>query len=224
MRKSAQFLIENYAFQTAKAFTIEMVSQYTSVKRTICKRAISKLLDDHKLLCWEIDNQEMYIYNFSGDTVEKQSYKKNMSQSRKTINKVKEYSGSNKFHYQIAEDLGLSRSSVTMALNKIENYPEKMTLINKIKEISKNESIKCTKNLRNMTVDELKNDIINLQKFVNKLIISVEGYQVKRSSKKIKQYKEAAIQEIINNVSIEDVSFKYQLPYGYVTRLKNERR
>lgn len=118
MNKNSKFLVENFAFQIAKAFDIQTLSEHTGLSRTSCFVALKELEKEGKVIVNANEKRHLYLYQ---ERREKQviKEKKSCSPSERVIEQVMGYTESNKTHQEIAQELGISRSSVSMAMKSI---------------------------------------------------------------------------------------------------------
>lgn len=180
MNKNSKFLVENFAFQIAKAFDIQTLSEHTGLSRTSCFVALKELEKEGKVRVNTSERRHLYLYQ---ERREKQviKEKKSCSPSERVIEQVREYTESEKTHKEIAQELGISRSSVSMAVKSlkqmgiIENPPPTPESIyacrrETLRRLLKLSKIDYNRDIQKMTLDDINKEIKRIRGKRNELL------------------------------------------------------
>lgn len=121
MNKNSRFIVENYAFQIAKAFDIQAISQNTNLSPSTCRIILNKLKNEGKIETEKDRRRTLYMY------VEARIKRsvlsgKNCNPRQEVLDKVIELQNQDLTHEEMAKRLNVSRSLVSMSFLSLRNH------------------------------------------------------------------------------------------------------
>lgn len=167
-------IIKRYCIQIRRPFCIQDVADNTNIEKSIVFGVIHKFQDEGLIerIC---DTERPKLYRWKLAVPEKIKNKP----SFETIERVRLYIESGKTHEEIAKELKISRSSVSMAMKElgisaikpIEAYKDDYTFHKGVlSRLIKKHHIDYPNNINRMKLDDIKNEIERIRRENSELL------------------------------------------------------